>query len=955
LVGRAREVAELEAELKLAAAGEVRSVLLVADPGVGKSRLAAEIVARNRRSVTGLTAWAYPLGATASFGLWAEALERQLSSLGAEDIRRLCGGVLDDLAVLLRSVAAVHGSVPAHQPPRLRLLEALTTVVRNLSRDSPVLVVLDDAHLADASSWDALSYLIRNLTGSRLLVIAVARPAELAANQIASETVLGLEQDGLMRRFTLWPLGRDELAKLAEEVLDISVASDRLVEWLFDRSRGNPLFALGLLRSLIDEGSDLDHPQLRRLPEEMTARVLARMQRLDEPALAILELLAALGQRIELDELVQVSGRPQDELGDVLDALLRQRLVVEEERSRSLTYEIAHPLIQETIYQSIAGARKRSIHRGIARALLAAGRVEAAAPHFVQSAAVGDAEAISTVLDAFRQAEERESHREAMALLEALLALIPAGDRRWLDVLDVMSIDAEWVIDHTGDFQADTGIEALRQIEPLLEGSSDLARRGLVKLRLISFLTFGTGEFAAAEQAGLEALDLFQQSGQTVQALLAANELSWVKGLAGDPAAEAAAARDVLAAAEEARHPGLTMYALGSLAWAAFHRGRFAESEAALRRSAAIARAEGKLYRLTWSLTALAFSLAVEGRLAEADALLREARVGNPAYPDAVYFEVATWWNWLAGRFPAAAESRRQSVMWTKGAASSRRGWGIPPAVVAMVGLGEVRQARVELADATGRGQHQVAVGCCIWAHGCLAEARGDVPTAVADLHRAVDVQRSHGFLPFAAIACADLAEAAMHANRPGSVDEAVDHLEAMLPSLDAAFYRGVTEFARAVRLLTYRENDVAFQHARRAANLFGGAGAAAFHARALEAEGRALVPLDRDAAVTALSDAANLFDACGARFQRDRALKVLGGIGQAGKRALVSRVGSDALSPRERDVVRLAADGHTAREIGNRLHIGERTVETHLASAYAKLGVESKVDLIRRFAELPI
>ena len=89
LVGRGGELAQLEAELRRAVAGELRCVLLLADPGVGKTRLAAELLSRHQRIVIGLSARAYPLGATASFGLWMEAFERHLSRLPPAEIRTL--------------------------------------------------------------------------------------------------------------------------------------------------------------------------------------------------------------------------------------------------------------------------------------------------------------------------------------------------------------------------------------------------------------------------------------------------------------------------------------------------------------------------------------------------------------------------------------------------------------------------------------------------------------------------------------------------------------------------------------------------------------------------------------------------------------------------------------------------------------------------------------------------
>src|SRR5919109_188914 len=261
LVGRGGEVAELEDELRRAASGELRCVLLLADPGVGKTRLASELLNRNRRKVIGLGARAYPLGGTASFGLWVEAFERHLASLQPAEVRSLCGGVLDDLASVLRSVTAVRGKAPEHETPHMRLLQAFAVLLRNLAASSPVVLFLDDVHLADASSWEAFGYLARNLTSSRILVVAAARPAELSQQAEAMETVLGLQQDGLLRKITLSPLDRQGVFDLAQGLIDAEPPIS-LVDWLFDRSRGYPLFAIGLLRNLLDAGGDLSSPAL---------------------------------------------------------------------------------------------------------------------------------------------------------------------------------------------------------------------------------------------------------------------------------------------------------------------------------------------------------------------------------------------------------------------------------------------------------------------------------------------------------------------------------------------------------------------------------------------------------------------------------------------------------------------------------------------------------------------
>ncbi|HSH58448.1 MAG TPA: ATP-binding protein, partial [Acidimicrobiales bacterium] len=105
LVGRELEVHELERELRRTEAGTFRCVLLVGEPGVGKTRLTGELLRRARRRAIVLSARGYPLGASVPLAPWAEALERHLRGLESADVRRLAGGFLDDLAGLLHSVA----------------------------------------------------------------------------------------------------------------------------------------------------------------------------------------------------------------------------------------------------------------------------------------------------------------------------------------------------------------------------------------------------------------------------------------------------------------------------------------------------------------------------------------------------------------------------------------------------------------------------------------------------------------------------------------------------------------------------------------------------------------------------------------------------------------------------------------------------------------------------------
>jgi DNA-binding CsgD family transcriptional regulator len=945
LVGRGAELAELRRELQRAVAAEFRVVLLLSDAGIGKTRLAREFLARRQAGVVGLSARAHPLGETTSFGVWSEALESHLRGLPPNEIAELCGGFLDDLAVLLHSVAAVHGSAD-REPSRLRVLEGFAIVLSNLARRAPVVVFLDDAHLADVSSWEALGYLASTIAAARVLVVAAARPAELVENPAAVQVLLQLEQDGALRRLELPPLDPTALAELAGAAIN-DLPSSALVDWLAKRSRGNALFALGLLQALLDEGADLSAPALRSLPETLTERVAVRVRNLDEAAIATLEWLAAIGRRAEFRDLVGLTGLPADRLALILERLARSRLISEQERGHELTYELAHPLIQEAIYERIGAARRRGLHRGIGRTLLAAVRLGEAAAHFARSAEVGDDEAIAALRDAVHQAEDRGAYREALTILDALVELVPAGDERWLDVLGALHWQAEWVVDHRADAHALLGIKAMRSMDAVLEASPDPESRAMVKFRLANFLGWGTGDFDQAERACAEAKALFNKAGDRRSALLVENELAWLAGLRGYYSAMRATAQGVVETAEAMDHRFAVIQGLTVMAQASFFRGRFADTDPEHRRALAIARQEGKSYRAVISLTALACSLAAEGRVDEALGLVQEAKAESPVWRESLLPEWEAIVHWFAGDFRTALASAQEAAARLVGGLGKRRALGSAFAALSAVEVAQTAQARGYLTQVRSAldGRDFLCAGHVAGhAEYLVAWQEGRSREALAGLRATAKRALGTGALPFAAIALVDLAELAADNGELELAAEAAAQLEQIARVIDRVLYRGLAALAAGWA------GDASA--AGRAVEFLSRTGCRSFQARALDLYGRSLADADR---VNALQQAALALDACGALWRRDRTHERLRGLGARGRKAVGAALGLTSLSRRERQVAQLAAEGRTASEIAKQLFIGRRTVESHLAHVYAKLGVRSRLDLVRRASEFAL
>jgi class 3 adenylate cyclase/tetratricopeptide (TPR) repeat protein len=874
LVGRDRELGLLEAELEAAEAGELRTVLILGEPGVGKTRLGRELLSRHGDRTLAMSARAYPFGETSAFGLWAEAFEGCLRRLSRDEVADLCRDSMDGLAGLLRSVAAVRASRLEPEKPRARLLEGLTLLLSNLAARAPVLVVLDDVHMADASSWEALHYLAHNLADARVLVVVTARPAELAEQGVASQVLLGLEQEGLLSRLTLHALDAAGLALLAGVELQAE-PPPALVDWLTQRSQGNPLFALGLLRALVEEGADLSAPRLRRLPEGLTERVGSRLRLLDDGARGVLELLAVLGQRVEFDDLVKLSGGAVDQLATCLGRLVRGRFVTEEEHGRALTYELFHPLVQESIYQSIGSVRRRSVHRQVARALFAAGRHDAAAPHYARSATPGDAEAVDALGAALREAEERQAHREALGILASLVEILPSGDGRWLQVADAMSEKADWV--YRGRAHAAMGIKAMREIDLVLQSSREPARRAMVKFRMANFLTYGTGELAEAERACAQALELFEQSGDSRMHQLAALELATLRGFRGHLGSWEDGARQV---ADQADERFVAIQALGDIGHVAAHRGRFKEAEAAYRANLEIARTHGRPELLTMSLTALATCLAWEGRVPEALPLLAEARSVNPAWRETLFLEWGTMVHWLAGDFRAVLENAEESMTRNLGAMSKRRGHAMHLGALAALEAGEVdRAARYarRAREAYGETDWFFYTEYCTYVEAMLAWRRGGGNAATVSILQGVAQKlMAMEVLPQTAWVLTNLSDIAARSGRNAAAMEATTLLVEVARRIDRDLYRGLAALAHASSSLAQGDAEQASVSAREAVRLLAPSGCRAFTARAQHVLGRALSTIEPVTAREVLEDAVSTFETCGAVCRRDCAREAL-------------------------------------------------------------------------------
>ncbi|MGQ0575420.1 MAG: LuxR C-terminal-related transcriptional regulator [Pseudonocardia sp.] len=772
-----------------------------------------------------------------------------------------------------------------------------------------------------------------------MLVVGTLRPIDAAERPDVLEALLRLEQDGVARRRPVVPLGGEGVRALAAGMLG-EPPPDALVGWLLDRTRGNPLEALGLLGALVEDGADLRHPALRRLPEALADRIALRLAAVDVRAVEVVELLAVIGRRAELRTLVALSGREPEELADALDRLRRARLVDDDD---GVVVEITHPLVADAVYERIGGTRRRLLHRAAGRVLRTLGRGGEAAAHFARCAAPGAGEAVTALRDAVAAAEAAGAFAEALALLDALVRLLPHGDPRWLDVVDALAWDAQWVVDHRADAHAALGVPALRAMDAALADLDDLGRRAAVKLRLAIFIGWGSGTLAEAEDICREAVALYVAAGDRRGELLAAHELAWVRGLADVAVLEAGATAVADAAAREG-DAVVRSRAVRSLWMAAIWRGR--PTDAAMAEVRATTGGDRHRERLANAGSTLPAALA--GRVAEGRAVLDRL----PAADRRALADYEALFHWWAGDL-AAVRGLTGTVSGIGPAPACRRlGLGLFAASLAAAEVGATAEA--ERYAATHRGLY---AGSGWVLHAATADhveavlrwRDGRAEEALDLLRRAVSVLARGDMVVQALPAGVDLTEIA---GRAGVAEPSVvAELDRIATRTGVPAHRGIADLAAAWSAAAAGDTGTACAAAEAALPAL--ADLELLRGRALFLLGR--TSADREHAVTALTDAAAVFAACGATLRRAEALDALASLGSRGRRAAAAEQGPASLTAREREVAELAAGGLSAREIAAALFIGERTVESHLARAYARLGVRSKVELAARAGELDL
>ena len=313
-VGRERELAELVGGLDDAFAGRGRLFLLAGEPGIGKSRLAEELIAHAqgarragaRRPLLGggRRPRLLALGAVAARRTFAIPTSDSLRSQLRRREPPTWPGCLPELRERLPDLP------PA--PPlesegaRFRLFDSMTAFLRSAAAARPLVLVLDDLHAADEPSLLLLQFVARELGESRLLIVGAYRDVDPTLADPLTTTLTELAREPVTRTLALAGLGEADVARFIE-LAALGASAAELGPAVHAETEGNPLFVGEIVRLLAAEGR-LDEPATAPLaiPQSVSEVIGRRLRHLSDECNRLLALASVLGREFDLEALAGV-------------------------------------------------------------------------------------------------------------------------------------------------------------------------------------------------------------------------------------------------------------------------------------------------------------------------------------------------------------------------------------------------------------------------------------------------------------------------------------------------------------------------------------------------------------------------------------------------------------------------------------------------------------------------
>ena len=478
MVGRDHELALMLERWKQAKAGEGQLVLLSGEAGIGKSRLARGMIdavssephirVSYQCSPYHTGSPLYPVIQQLLFTAGIrpdddhdEKLDRLEKVLvGAESERPLLAALLG-----LQTEGRYDPLSLTPQQQRARTLQALVKQLIELSRDKPLLLVLEDAHWIDATTLELIDLCLDYVASARVMMLVTTRP----------NFQHGFGGHPIVTKLALNRLGRDQIASIVNRLTNGKILPNELLGIIAKKTDGVPLFVEEITKTVLESGElretasayQLIGPLNRlTIPSTLYDSLMARLDRL-QPVKEVAQTAACIGRDFDYGLLKAVSPLNDAALQDALERLTDAELIFSRGAPPDSTYIFKHALLRDAAYENLLKNRRQAIHAKLVEALAVIGAAPDLLAHHATAAGMTEP-AVRHWLTAGEQAAARFANKEAVSHLKSGIGLLggtaDTAEMRRLD-LDLHSALASVLMVTQGYGSDEVGRISTRTVE----------------------------------------------------------------------------------------------------------------------------------------------------------------------------------------------------------------------------------------------------------------------------------------------------------------------------------------------------------------------------------------------------------------------------------------------------------------------------------------------------------
>ena len=379
LIDRVEEMNQLREAVDRTVRGEGGLLFLRGEAGVGKTRLTREMEAyarlRGMNVLYGRCPALLTMTGIPPYILWSEVIRDYLQASAPEQLYRVIGFYPAEVSKLVPELRQKLGAIPQSiqidpEHERDRLFEAVSQFITNVSKEGPLLVVLDDLQWTDQSSLLLMHYLARGVSRERLLFVGAYRDNEVDEKHPLFPVLTELNRERLLQSVLLKRMSLNDISEMIKQILEQDDVPKEFCELVYQKTGGNPFFVEEVIKSLKEqeqifrEGSRWKIKEISRIefPETVKGVVKARIGRLDDECRNLLTTASFIGYDFTFEALRAVTGFEDNKLVELLERILKTGQIKERVVRGEDAYSFADAIVRDVVHEEVSRLMHKRFH-----------------------------------------------------------------------------------------------------------------------------------------------------------------------------------------------------------------------------------------------------------------------------------------------------------------------------------------------------------------------------------------------------------------------------------------------------------------------------------------------------------------------------------------------------------------------------------------------------------------